>query len=62
VATAFGEEGVSIDSIVQKSRGVTADVVLVTHEAREAEMQRVLARLRAMDVVTSVHTVLRIAA
>jgi homoserine dehydrogenase len=62
VATIFGEEGVSIDSIVQKSRGVTADVVLVTHEAREAEMQRVLARLRAADVVTSVHTVLRIAA
>jgi homoserine dehydrogenase len=62
VATIFGEEGVSIDSIVQKSRGVTADVVLVTHDAREAEMQRVLARLRAIDVVTSVHTVLRIAA
>jgi homoserine dehydrogenase len=62
VAAIFGEEGVSIDSIVQKSRGVTADVVLVTHEAREAEMQRVLARLRATDVVTSVHTVLRIAA
>ena len=62
VAAIFGEEGVSIDSIVQKSRGVTADVVLVTHDAREAEMQRVLARLRATDVVTSVHTVLRIAA
>jgi len=62
VAGAFGDEGVSIASIGQKSRGVTADVVLVTHEALEASMQRVLDRLRALDVVAIVHTVLRIAA
>ncbi|MDR7521297.1 MAG: homoserine dehydrogenase [Armatimonadota bacterium] len=62
VAAAFGDEQVSIASIVQKSRGVTADVVLVTHEAQEAAMQRVLARLRALAEVTSIHTVLRIAA
>jgi homoserine dehydrogenase len=62
VAAAFGDEQVSIASIVQKSRGVTADVVLVTHEAPEASVQRVLGRLRALDVVTSIHAVLRIAA
>lgn len=62
VAAAFGDEQVSIASIVQKSRGVTADVVLVTHEAPEASMQRVLGRLRALNVVTSIHAVLRIAA
>jgi homoserine dehydrogenase len=62
VAGAFGEEGVSIASIVQKSRGQTADVVLVTHEAREAAMQRVLRRLRALEVVAAIHAVLRIAA
>ena len=62
VASAFGDEGVSIASIVQKSRGVTADVVLLTHEAPEAALQRVLHRLHALDVVASVHTVLRIAA
>lgn len=62
VAAAFGDEQVSIASIVQKSRGVTADVVLVTHEAREASMQRVLGRLRALNVVTTIHAVLRIAA
>jgi homoserine dehydrogenase len=60
VGTAFGAEAVSIASIVQKSRGATADVVLVTHEAQEAAMHRVLGRLRALDVVASVHTVLRI--
>ncbi|MDR7544559.1 MAG: homoserine dehydrogenase [Armatimonadota bacterium] len=62
VAAAFGDEAVSIASIVQKSRGVTADVVLVTHDAREAAMQRVLRRLHGLDVVASIHTVLRIAA
>lgn len=62
VAAAFGDEQVSIASIVQKSRGVTADVILVTHEAPEASMQRVMRRLRALDVVAGVQTVLRIAA
>lgn len=61
VASAFGDEQVSIASIVQKSRGVTADVSLVTHEAQEAAMQRVLVRLRSLDVVAGVHAVLRIA-
>lgn len=61
IAAAFGDEGVSIASIVQKSRGATADVVLLTHEASEGAMQRVLARLRALDVVAAEHAVLRIA-
>ena len=62
VAAAFGDEQVSIASIAQKSRGVTAEVVLVTHEAPEAAMMRTLARLRALDVVAGVHALLRIAA
>jgi homoserine dehydrogenase len=62
VASAFGDEGVSIASIVQKSRGTTADVVLVTHETSEAAMVRVVARLRALDVVAAVPAILRIAA
>jgi homoserine dehydrogenase len=60
VGAAFGAEGVSIASIVQKSRGMTADVVLVTHDAQEAALQRVLERLRALDVVASIRAVLRI--
>jgi homoserine dehydrogenase len=62
VAAAFGDEQVSIASIVQKSRGVTADVALVTHEAQEAAMQRVLGRLQHLDVVARVHAILRIVA
>jgi len=62
VAAVFGDEQVSMASIVQKSRGVTADVVLVTHEASEAAMRRVLERVRTLEVVRSVHAALRIAA
>ncbi len=60
VAAVFGEEAVSIASIVQKSRGAVADVVLLTHEAREAAVRRVTDRLRAMDVVGGVDSVIRV--
>lgn len=61
VATVFGEEAVSIAAIVQKSRGEVADVVLLTHEARESAVQRVVERLRAMEVVGGVDNVIRVA-
>jgi len=60
IAAVFGEEQVSIASIVQKSRGEVADVILLTHEAEEAAMRRVVARLRAMDVVQVVGSVIRV--
>ncbi|MBI3975570.1 MAG: homoserine dehydrogenase [Armatimonadetes bacterium] len=60
VAAVFGEEMVSLASIVQKSRGETADVVLMTHEAPDGAVQRVVSRLRAMDVVAAVGPVLRV--
>jgi len=62
VATVFGEERVSIASIVQKSRGEVAEVVLVTHDAPERSVRRVLARLRELDVVKTVSSVIRVEA
>lgn len=62
VASVFGDEQVSIASIVQKSRGAVADVVLVTHDAPERAVRRVLARLREMDVVKAIPTVIRVEA
>lgn len=61
VATAFGEEQVSIASIVQKSRGEVADAVFVTHDAPERSMRRVLARLETMDEVKAVNNAIRVA-
>jgi homoserine dehydrogenase len=60
IATIFGEEGVSIASIVQKSRGRTADIVMVTHTTREDRMRRVLARVGTLDVVGAVRNVIRV--
>ncbi|MDR7587023.1 MAG: homoserine dehydrogenase [Armatimonadota bacterium] len=60
VAAVFGEEQVSIASIVQKSRGEVADVILVTHDAAERAVRRVLARLTGLDVVRVVLNVIRV--
>jgi len=60
IAGIFGEEGVSIASIVQKSRGETADIVLVTHTTVERQMRRVLARVEELDVVRAVRNMIRV--
>ncbi len=60
IATIFGEEGVSIGSVVQKSRGQTADIVIVTHSSLESQMRRVLARIEGLDVVRTVRNVIRV--
>jgi len=60
IASIFGEEGVSIASIVQKSRGETADIVMVTHTTLESHMRRVLARVGQLDVVRAVRNVIRV--
>lgn len=60
IAAIFGEEGVSIASIVQKSRGHSADIIMVTHTARESQMRRVLTRVEDLDVVGAVRNVIRV--
>ena len=60
IATIFGEEAVSIASIVQKSRGQVADIVMVTHTAVEAQMRRVLSRVESLDVLHTIRNVIRV--
>lgn len=60
VATVFGEEGVSIASIVQKSRGEVADAVFVTHDAPERAVRQVLARLQSLSIVKAVTNSIRV--
>lgn len=60
VATAFGEEQVSIASIVQKSRGEVADAILVTHDAPERAIRRVQERLRTLGIVKAISNVIRV--
>lgn len=67
VADAFGAEEVSIEQMVQATGGPGVDgtvggaeLVLVTHEVREANMQAVVRRLKGLEMVRSVENVIRV--
>jgi homoserine dehydrogenase len=62
VAAAFGDEQVSLHSIVQQNRGEEADVLLRTHPAPERALRAVLHRLHAMSVVRGCSPLLRVIA
>ena len=63
VAGVLGSRGISIDSVIQmdsdSSRGV-ADIVLMTHPAREQEMQAAITELAALEAVEEVASLLRV--
>jgi len=60
VAATFGEHGVSIRSVLQRGRGDAAQLVLVTHLAKERAVRATLADLRKLEVVTSLGSVMRV--
>ncbi len=60
VAAAFGEHDVSIRSVLQRGRGDAAQLVLVTHLARERDIRATLTGLRNLEVVTSLGSVMRV--
>jgi homoserine dehydrogenase len=68
VAGALGDAGISIASLIQKevdvedARGAVGmtDIVIMTHEAREADLQGALKRIGELQGVESVDQVLRV--
>jgi len=61
IAAVFGEEGVSLASVVQKAAtGAGAEIVWVTHEAKERAVRRSLDRIRALPEVTEVSSWIRV--
>jgi len=63
IASEFGRAQVSIESLIQKGRGQDpVSVVFVTHRARERDMQDALRGIRALDVVHSIASVIRVEA
>lgn len=60
VAAAFGEHRVSIRSVWQEGEGETAQLLLITHAAREGDIQATLGTLRALPAVRDVASVLRV--
>ena len=60
VAQAFGDHEVSIKSVWQEGQGSSAQLLLITHAAREAGVQATLEALRALPSVRDVASVMRV--
>lgn len=60
VASAFGKHDVSIKSVWQDGSGDEATLILVTHDAKEGDLQAASDTLRSLDVVSDVASVLRV--
>jgi homoserine dehydrogenase len=60
VAGAFGAHQVSIASVWQEGIGDQAQLVMITHRAREKDIQATLQELRELEAVTKVASVMRV--
>ncbi|MEZ5281985.1 MAG: homoserine dehydrogenase [Acidimicrobiales bacterium] len=60
VATVFGRHEVSISSMEQHDEGDNAKLLLITHQAREADMQATVAELRTLEPVLKVGNLIRV--
>ena len=64
ITGALGERGVSIEQLVQQGRGsedVPVDVVMLTHEAKEAAMKAALDTIAKSDYVAGAPRMIRVA-
>ena len=60
IAGTFGEHNVSIESVIQEGRGDQAELVLVTHEAPEKDLNNSIEQITSLSAVTTVTSVLRV--
>jgi homoserine dehydrogenase len=60
IADAFAQQGVSIRAMRQEGRGDDANLLIVTHTAREDALAKTVASLTAMTAVRKVASVMRV--
>jgi homoserine dehydrogenase len=62
IAGALGSNGISIESMVQTARSVqeSVPIVIMTHEAREADVRNALAEIDSFDIVREKSNLIRI--
>ena len=60
IAGTFSENSVSIESVIQEGRGDQAELVLVTHEAPEKDLNNSIEQITSLSAVTTVTSVLRV--
>jgi homoserine dehydrogenase len=63
ILTVLGELGISIASAIQKEtdeEAQRAEIVLMTHRAKEASVQEALKRIAQMDIVNEIGNLIRV--
>ena len=60
IAGAFGNNGVSLAAVIQKTAGVVAELVMVTHRVREANLRAAVAELERLPTVETVANIIRV--
>lgn len=60
VASVFAEHGVSIDTVRQQGRDGDASLVVVTHRATDAALSATVEKIRALDSVRDVASIMRV--
>lgn len=62
IARAFGDHGVSLKSVLQEGREADAELVMITHASREADVDAAVAVAGGLDGVENVAAVMRVVA
>ncbi len=61
VATALGDENVSLDMILQNQRSDgRAEIVLITHDTKEENFYRALDKIKILDGISTINNVIRV--
>lgn len=61
IATAFGESGISLYSVIQKRRfGETSEIVAITHNVNNNQLEDVKVRLNNLGVVDEICNIIRV--
>lgn len=60
IAGVFGANEVSLATVLQKTAGQAAQLILITHQVKEANLQDSLAVLKALSMVDSIDNVIRV--
>lgn len=60
IAGVFGSNEVSLASVLQKTAGKAAQLILITHQVREANLQASLEILKSLNIVDSIDSVIRV--
>lgn len=62
IASTFGREGVSVESVIQRGRHQfePVNLVFITHEVQEANLRRALAASRELPAVKEISSVIRV--